>query len=344
MESKLFKDEYVKTDEAAEMLNVTSDNFRWWGRKEVNLFVADKRGGVGRPSYYLRSRIEQLIEFAKGEKITAAIVRQFNSSYYGVAETDGSEEDLDDEDEVNIDFTFDVEEDDDELEEVRVYTELNVDAEFESLIPPLSADEFQQLEENILSEGIRDPLVISDGILIDGHNRYKIAKKHNLPFNTVKMHFDNRAEIIKWIIKNQFGRRNLSAYERSILALKLKPVIAAQAKVNQSTHTQTGYQPLLNPSNAINTRAEIARAAGVSEDTISKVEKIEKTATPEIKAAVKSGEMSIHKAYESLNPRTYDIQKEFAKVAALREKYEKAKRQLELHIQNIIKGDTNGKY
>ena len=61
--------------------------------------------------------------------------------------------------------------------------EIRIDKEFESLIPPLSKDEFMQLEENILKEGIRDPLVVWDGpegygILLDGHNRYKIANKY----------------------------------------------------------------------------------------------------------------------------------------------------------------------
>ena len=66
-----------------------------------------------------------------------------------------------------------------------------IDNEFQRLIPPLSADEFNQLEQNILQEGIRDALVTWNGILIDGHNRYSIAKKHNLPYKTVEMQFED---------------------------------------------------------------------------------------------------------------------------------------------------------
>lgn len=107
---------------------------------------------------------------------------------------------------------------------------ITIDKEFESLIPPLSPEEFQQLEENCVKEGIRDALITWNGILIDGHNRFKIAAKHGLLWNEKRMEFADRDEAIRWIILNQFGRRNLSAYDRSVLALKLKPIIAEKAK------------------------------------------------------------------------------------------------------------------
>lgn len=107
---------------------------------------------------------------------------------------------------------------------------ITIDKEFESLIPPLSPEEFQQLEENCVKEGIRDALITWNGILIDGHNRFKIAAKHGLLWNEKRMEFADRNEAIRWIILNQFGRRNLSAYDRSVLALKLKPIIAEKAK------------------------------------------------------------------------------------------------------------------
>lgn len=104
--------------------------------------------------------------------------------------------------------------------------EITVNPKFESLIPRLTDDEFKQLEENVLRDGITEPLVVWNGTLIDGHNRYKLAKKHGLDFKTRDMAFDSENDAEIWIIKNQFGRRNLSKYDRSILALKLKPVIA----------------------------------------------------------------------------------------------------------------------
>ena len=166
-------------------------------------------------------------------------------------------------------------------------TDLIVDNEFKSLIPPLIDEEFKQLEENILHDGIREPLTVWNGILIDGHNRYEIAQTHGLEFTTVEMQFNSRDDVKIWIADNQFGRRDLTAYERSVLALKLKPLFAKKAKENQGERTDL-LQNSAESSRPIDTRA------GVSHDTIAKVEKIEAQATPEVKAALKAGEISIN--------------------------------------------------
>lgn len=172
-----------------------------------------------------------------------------------------------------------------------------VDNEFRTLIPPLSEEEFNQLEENCLENGIQDSLKTWNGILVDGHNRYEIAQKHGLEFKTEEMEFSGRTDAKLWIIKNQLGRRNLSAYDRSVLALKLKPVIAEKAKEKQATHTEQGYQ---KSDNAEHTAKELAKVAGVSHDTIHKVETIEKSGDSELIDKVKKKEMSINKAYRQV--------------------------------------------
>lgn len=180
---------------------------------------------------------------------------------------------------------------------------IKIDKEFESLIPPLSADEIDQLEKNILSDGIRDPLVVwpqgdGDSILVDGHNRWKIAAKNSgVPFKILQKEFKDRDEAKQWIILNQFGRRNLSAYDRSLLALKLKPVIAKKAKEKLSTHTEQGYQ---KSDKAVHTTEELAKLAGVSHDTIHKVETIENSGNEYIKQAVQSGGISIDQGYRDV--------------------------------------------
>jgi predicted RNA methylase len=111
------------------------------------------------------------------------------------------------------------------------------------------------------------------------------------------MDFQTRDDVIVWIIKNQFGRRNLPAYERARLALRLKPVLAARGKEAQGTRTDILQISAKCP---IDTRKEIAVAAGVSHDTIAKVEKIEAKATPEVKEQLRNGEISINQAYNAI--------------------------------------------
>lgn len=179
-----------------------------------------------------------------------------------------------------------------------------IDPEFQSLIPPLSTDEYTQLEKNIVKDGIRDALIVwpqvdGNDILIDGHNRFQISVAHaGIRFEIKRMSFKDRDEAKRWIILNQFGRRNLSAYDRSLLALKLKPMIAEKAKEKQSEAGGAVRQK--SDKAEVNTKKELAKVAGVSHDTIHKVETIEKSGNEEIKQAARSGEISINQGYRQV--------------------------------------------
>ena len=96
---------------------------------------------------------------------------------------------------------------------------LKIDPEFEKVIPPLTKDEYHQLEENILDDGrIMMPIAVWGDIIVDGHNRYRIARKYgDIPFSTTQLDFANRYEAIAWICKNQLGRRNLSDEQKAYL-------------------------------------------------------------------------------------------------------------------------------
>ena len=89
---------------------------------------------------------------------------------------------------------------------------LTIDPEFASIIPPLREEEQKQLEENILADGVViNPLIVWNGVIVDGHNRYRILQQHpELQFTTYEKAFSDRYEAIAWICKNQLGRRNLT--------------------------------------------------------------------------------------------------------------------------------------
>ena len=96
---------------------------------------------------------------------------------------------------------------------------LKIDPEIQSKIPPLTDDEFKQLEENILKEGkLLSPLIVWNNTLVDGHNRYAILQKHpEIYFSTMPLRFANREEALAWICKNQLGRRNLAPEQKKFL-------------------------------------------------------------------------------------------------------------------------------
>ena len=179
---------------------------------------------------------------------------------------------------------------------------LIIDPEFQSLIPPLADEEYSQLEANLKKDGCRDPLVTWQGIIVDGHNRFEICTRHGIGFEQIRKHFADRSEAIEWIIRNQFGRRNLSAFQRTELALRLEESIRARAKANmlKGTNQHSPKQNSAEASQHIETREEIAKLAGVSRDTVDKVKQIKKSATPEIKEALAKGEISINKAHQTV--------------------------------------------
>ena len=96
-------------------------------------------------------------------------------------------------------------------------SDLIIDKEFESVIPPLDEQEFEFLEESILQDGeVYHPLVVWNNIIVDGHHRYKIVKKHpDIKYRITERHFENRYEAISWICLNQLGRRNLSSVQKT---------------------------------------------------------------------------------------------------------------------------------
>ena len=98
---------------------------------------------------------------------------------------------------------------------------MEIDNEFRNYIRHLSNEEFEKLEASILSEGIRDPLVIWQGILLDGYHRYKIAQEHGLEYKTVEVELPDRDAAKEWILVNQLGRRNLTEQEASYYRGKL---------------------------------------------------------------------------------------------------------------------------
>lgn len=204
--------------------------------------------------------------------------------------------------------------------------ELRIKEEFKKLIPPLTAEEFKQLEINCLDEGIRDAIVTWNGFIIDGHNRYKIATDWGLEFKTEAKVFDSENDVREWMINNQYGRRNLSNYQRSVLALELESVFKEKAKENQIRKPESVKQ-ISAEQKPIETRKEIAKVANVSHDTIAKVKVIEAKATPETKEKLSTGELSVNQVYQ-------DIKKEEKK-----EEQEVKKQEYEQRIETVSKNE-----
>jgi len=185
--------------------------------------------------------------------------------------------------------------------------ELQIDTEFQNLIPNLFAEELHGLENSIKESGCRVPLDVWGDIIVDGHNRYNICVTHGIDFEVNQIEFANRVDAKIWIIRNQFDRRNLQLYQRGSLALVLEPLIAEKAKEQQVVAGKQhgrGQEKLCQNSDKaiepIDTKKEIAKVAGVSHDTISRIKKIKDKGTDEQKAKLESGEFSVNQVYTAI--------------------------------------------
>lgn len=176
-----------------------------------------------------------------------------------------------------------------------VVAEFRVDPAFKAMIPALSNEEFDQLEKNILADGCRDPLTVWNGILLDGHNRYEICTKHNLPFKTVSVNLASREAAEDWVDANQLGRRNLTPDSFKLLLgrryLRLKKT---QGTNNQYAQAKSGDE---KPQNEVfqserdkpsSTAAVLAKEHGVSKGTVERAAKfaLEVEKTPELQQAI----------------------------------------------------------
>ena len=174
---------------------------------------------------------------------------------------------------------------------------VTIDNEFRTLIPPLTKEEFDQLEANCLENGIQDSLKVWNGVLVDGHNRHEIAQKHGLEFKTEEMEFTSRGDAKLWIIRNQLGRRNLDKWQRFDLAKSLEEIEKRKAKERQGTRTDLNIVENFPQSK---TRDVMGEKIGVSGKTYGKMKAIDESNNEEVKRKVRNREMSIDKAYREV--------------------------------------------
>lgn len=155
---------------------------------------------------------------------------------------------------------------------------LTVLTELKDFIPPLNTDEFSSLEESIIANGCRTPLLIWDTtqgvinpssenpsdaafVLFDGHHRYEICKRNGIDFQIDLMSFPTIEDVKDFMIDFQVGRRNMTSEQISYLrGLKYQRLRAKQGGVR----TGKGVEDLV----LIDTASKLAQEFNVSPATI----------------------------------------------------------------------------
>jgi len=237
--------------------------------------------------------------------------------------------------------------------------------EFAELLPPLTEEQWQALEADILRNGCYSPIIVCENLatgklkersqslvrtdtaehkmqedatndvcgidaelnIVDGHNRQRICEEHDLPYTMAVFEFADKLEAMQWALDTQKGRRNLDKWELGKIALKLKPEIEARAKANQGNRTDL----LVNSPKsleAVNTRKEMAQAVGLGEQTMGRIAQIDEKAPEAVKKALDKGELSVNKGYELTKKLEAVPEAEREAAAAEALEYEKAKKEM----------------
>ena len=158
---------------------------------------------------------------------------------------------------------------------------LKIDPEFSAQILPLSFEELQQLEMNMIRDGkLTDPIIVWNKTILDGHNRYNLLKKHSfIEYEIKEMEFSSRQEALIWICNHQLGRRNLTPERRKYLIGKRYETEkqVSQNRGNQYTSAKKDAtdqnDPCQNKSGSHITRQRIAKETGTSEGYVQRAEK-----------------------------------------------------------------------
>lgn len=197
--------------------------------------------------------------------------------------------------------------------------EYRIDPELNEVLPKLSDADYKALEQSLLTEGYKGaPIMVWGDIIVDGHNRYEICNKHNIPYEVKEIEFESKEEVIIWMVRQQLGRRSLTPLQRIAIVEKYKPFYKRKAKENQSKAGKNygvGSQKLSENSTKafqegsenstkvpkkIDVREELAKDADVSTNTYSKGVKILESGNEELINETISGQKSINKAFNEL--------------------------------------------
>lgn len=213
-------------------------------------------------------------------------------------------------------------------------SDIKIKEEFKSLIPKLTAEEYEGLEKSIIQDGCRDKIITWKDYIIDGHNRYEVCKKHNIAFEVLaKDNFKAEAEVKLWMIYNQIGKRNLTNIQKAELAIQIEKIEQVMAKERQGTRNdlkesnivsdlvQSENESDISETNQFNIRSELtesnasgkslekaAKAVGVGYGTVYKTKQILQKAPEEVIDKVRKGDVSIDRAFSQIQ-RTERLEK-----------------------------------
>jgi hypothetical protein len=166
-----------------------------------------------------------------------------------------------------------------------------------NLFPMLPDRELETLANDIKQTGLLNPIILHQGQIIDGRNRYLACKQARVEPRFVVWEPNNRSPL-EWVLSQNIHRRHLSASQRACLAVEIKPQFEAAAKQNQLSGLKQGHESrprsvkVDKTGTPVEVRKEVARRCSVSEGYVYAAQKI-RNADESLFQRIKSGTTTI---------------------------------------------------
>lgn len=189
---------------------------------------------------------------------------------------------------------------------------ITIDPDFAAIWGDLDNAAYEGLKAEIISDGIRDPLVIwnpdNNHILVDGHNRLRVAKELNMMAVPVSYKvFKDKADAAGWIVNHQSARRNMTDWQKYKAGEVLRKIIEdGQSKGGRPKEsekpTENSQQVNRNKRTTVH---KLAEATNLTDWKVRQGDYIQKNATEEQKAALDSGTKTMKEVFNE----TYNANK-----------------------------------
>lgn len=166
--------------------------------------------------------------------------------------------------------------------------------EYADLFPWLEGEALNALREDIRQHGVREPIVMLDGAILDGRNRYMCARDLDMEYPVRE--FDG-TDPLAFVISHNLHRRHLTESQRASIATRLANM--PHGGDRKTGENQSANLPLDLPVTAEPAFVSIRQAAemlNVSERSVKSAIKVHRDGAPELVAALDAGTVAVSTA------------------------------------------------
>lgn len=169
-----------------------------------------------------------------------------------------------------------------------------------TLFPRLSGAEFDALRDDIKANGLRHPIVLHEGMILDGGNRYRACIEAGVEPEFAPFEGGN---LVSFVLSANLHRRHMTPGQQAAIVASAQDWAMSQV-AGSNQHVTRGPATLPDHKGAtlpdrLSTVAERAAQSGASERTQRMADKVAK-ADPELAKKVAQGAVSLPKAVETI--------------------------------------------